>query len=186
MSNHLSTPASAGSHAPISNPSRIEWHWSTFAALTPHALYAILAARSAVFVIEQQCIYADIDGLDPLAWHLYGQDAAQPDTPLAACARVFAPDADDRTVRIGRVVSTSAYRGQGLGKALLEQAMLRIAEQWPQAPLRLHAQAYLQAFYAGFGFEACSDVHLEDDIPHIWMQRPSIAVQPYRAGARLG
>jgi len=147
--------------------------------LTPHELYAMLAARSAVFVVEQHCIYTDIDGQDPAAWHLFGLDAARTDRPLAACARVFGPDAVDPTVRIGRVLTTPAYRQLGLGKILIDQVMMRLPHHWPEAPVRLHAQAHLKAFYGAFGFIPSSDIHLEDNIPHIWMQRDSIALQPY-------
>lgn len=139
----------------------------------------MLAARSAVFVIEQQCLYADIDGLDPVAWHLFGLDTTQPGRPLAACARVFGPDAGDSTVRIGRVLTMPAYRGLGLGKILVDQVMRRLPDHWPDTSVRLHAQAHLQAFYGSFGFIPTSEVHLEDDIPHVWMQRDSLAAQPY-------
>jgi len=144
----------------------------------------MLAARSAVFVIEQQCIYADIDGLDPAAWHLFGLDATRPGRPLAVYARVFGPDADDGTVRIGRVLTAPAYRKLGLGKILLDQVMTRLPEHWPDIPVRLHAQAHLQEFYGSFGFVATSEIHLEDDIPHVWMQRDALAVQPYISTVR--
>jgi len=149
----------------------IEWHWKFFAALSVDELYEMLAARSAVFVIEQQCIYTDLDGLDRQAWHLYGVDVDLAHAPLAACARILVPDAQDPSVRIGRVLTTQAYRGQGLGNALLEQVLARIALQWPEAPIRLHAQARLQRFYEAYGFDAASEVHLEDNIEHLWMQR---------------
>jgi len=109
----------------------IEWHWKFFAALTVDELYEMLAARSAVFVMEQQCLYTDLDGLDRQAWHLYGVDADLAHTPLAACARILVPE----------------------------------------APIRLHAQARLQRFYEAYGFDAASEIHLEDNIEHLWMQR---------------
>jgi ElaA protein len=149
----------------------LEWHWKPFAALAPAELYAMLAARSAVFVIEQQCLYSDLDGLDLAAWHLYAVPADQAGSPLAACARVLPPDAQDACVRIGRVLTMPGWRGQGLGKVLIEQALARIAEQWPGAAIRLHAQAHLQRFYGGHGFAPVSAIHLEDNIEHVWMQR---------------
>jgi ElaA protein len=164
---------------PGSTPSTIEWHWKTFDALTPHELHAVLAARCAVFIMEQQCIYADIDGLDPAAWHLFGRDTSQAEQPLAAYARVFGPDAGDSAVRIGRVLTAPAYRKLGLGKILIDRAMLRVPDYWPQTPIRLHAQAHLQEFYGLFGFIPTSEIHLEDEIPHVWMQRECVAVRPY-------
>ena len=89
---------------------------------------------------------------------------------IAGYLRVLLPDSGDPDVRIGRVLTTAGYRGIRLGNALLERAIRHIAGQWPGVPIRLHAQAHLQPFYGAFGFEAISDVHEEDGIPHIWMR----------------
>ncbi len=141
----------------------------------------MLATRSAVFVIEQQCIYADMDGLDRDAWHLYALDMAA-DTPLkpvlAACARVLPPAAGEAVVRIGRVLTAPGYRGLGLGRQLMEQALRYIAPQWPSVRIALHAQAHLQDFYRAYGFETDGEIHLEDGIPHVWMRRPGLSAQP--------
>ena len=166
----------------------IDWRWKAFPEFSLAELYDVLAARSAVFVVEQQCFYSDIDGLDANAWHLcgYASRAAQPE--LAAYLRVLMPvgASEERNaehgdkerggehgdeIRIGRVLTNPAYRNTGLGKRLLERALFLIGEQWPHAPLQLHAQAHLQRFYGGFGFEPVSDVHQEDGIAHIWMRR---------------
>ncbi|MEX3760965.1 GNAT family N-acetyltransferase [Paraburkholderia phenoliruptrix] len=158
----------------------LEWRWKAFDELTSAEVYAMLAARSAVFVIEQNCLYGDIDGLDLDAWHLlaFGAPAgecaraAAPTTrpPLAGYLRVLLPDADDADIRIGRVLTTADFRGIGLGNAMLERAIAHIRTQWPGAPVRLHAQAHLQRFYGAFGFEPVSEIHEEDGIPHVWMR----------------
>jgi ElaA protein len=165
---------------PIHDPFReFDWCWKSFDGLSALEVYTMLAARSEVFVVEQNCVYGDVDGQDPGAWHLlvYRRSAdAQP--ALAGYLRVLLPNSTDTTketeksdIRIGRVLTTAAFRGIGLGQAMLERTLEFIREQWPGQPIRLHAQARLERFYAGFGFETISDVHIEDNIPHIWMRR---------------
>ncbi|WP_228975520.1 GNAT family N-acetyltransferase [Paraburkholderia gardini] len=148
----------------------IEWRWKAFDDLTPAEVYDMLAARSAVFVVEQNCLYGDIDGLDTEAWHLLAYGPGAPRAKLAGYLRVLLPDESETDIRIGRVLTTADFRGQGLGTRMLECALEYIARQWPTTPIRLHAQAHLQPFYGAFGFEAISDVHEEDGIPHIWMR----------------
>lgn len=149
---------------------QLEWRWKSFDDLTSAEVYAMLAARSAVFVIEQNCLYGDIDGLDTDAWHLlaFGPGAIRP--ALASYLRVLLPDADDTDIRIGRVLTTAEFRGIGLGNAMLERSLAHIRAQWPDTPIRLHAQAHLQGFYGAFGFTPVSAIHEEDGIPHVWMR----------------
>ncbi|CAG4905872.1 Protein ElaA [Paraburkholderia saeva] len=148
----------------------IEWRWKAFDDLTPAEVYDMLAARSAVFVVEQNCLYGDIDGLDTEAWHLFAYGQSEPRAKLAGYLRVLLPDESETDIRIGRVLTTADFRGQGLGTQMLERALGHIATQWPTTPIRLHAQAHLQPFYGAFGFEAISDIHEEDGIPHVWMR----------------
>jgi ElaA protein len=151
---------------------QLEWRWKSFPELTSVEVYEMLAARSAVFVVEQNCVYGDIDGLDTQAWHLLaygtGNNAALP--ALAGYLRVLLPDASDPDVRIGRVLTTAEFRGIGLGNAMLERSLTHIRKQWPNTPMRLHAQAHLQGFYGAFGFTPVSEIHDEDGIPHVWMR----------------
>lgn len=152
---------------------QIEWRWKAFDDLASAEVYAMLAARSAVFVIEQNCLYGDIDGLDTDAWHLFAfgpGEGQQKRPPLAGYLRVLLPDADDTDIRIGRVLTTADFRGIGLGNAMLERALEHIRAQWPGTPIRLHAQAHLQDFYGAFGFAPVSEIHEEDGIPHVWMR----------------
>jgi ElaA protein len=151
-------------------PVEIEWRWKPFTELSPNEVYDMLAARSAVFVVEQNCVYGDIDGQDSNAWHLFAYGGSGSDKPLAGYLRVLLPDEKETDIRIGRVLTTAAYRGIGLGSSMLEQALKHIVKQWPDAAISLHAQAHLQAFYGAFGFEPISDVHDEDGIPHVWMR----------------
>ncbi|OLL30345.1 drug:proton antiporter [Burkholderia sp. SRS-W-2-2016] len=159
-------------HTAAARLAQLEWRWKPFVDLTSIEVYEMLAARSAVFVVEQNCVYGDIDGLDAQAWHLFaygrGEDAALP--PLAGYLRVLLPDAADADVRIGRVLTTAAFRGIGLGNAMLARSIAHIREQWPATPIRLHAQAHLQGFYGAFGFTPVGEIHDEDGIPHVWMR----------------
>jgi len=153
---------------------QLEWRWKAFDDLTPTEVYAMLAARSAVFVVEQNCVYGDIDGLDLDAWHLLAfgprADSSGKHAPLAGYLRVLLPDADDTDIRIGRVLTTVEFRGIGLGNAMLERSLEHIRAQWAGTPIRLHAQAHLQRFYGAFGFAPVSEIHEEDGIPHVWMR----------------
>ncbi|MEA3085114.1 MAG: ElaA protein [Paraburkholderia sp.] len=153
---------------------QLEWRWKAFEDLTTAEVYAMLAARSAVFVVEQKCVYEDVDGLDSEAWHLFaygpGDAGNTRRPPLAGYLRVLLADADDTDIRIGRVLTTAEFRGIGLGNAMLERALAQIRAQWPGTPIRLHAQAHLQGFYGAFGFTPVSEVHEEDGIAHVWMR----------------
>ncbi|MGS0893422.1 GNAT family N-acetyltransferase [Burkholderia stagnalis] len=153
--------------ATSSTAADLDWRWKFFDALTAREIYSILEARSAVFVVEQNCVYRDIDEADQTAWHLAAYDPAG---RLAGYLRVLLPDARNADVRIGRVLTTAPFRGAGLGNGLLSRALGHIRAQWPGTPVSLHAQAHLQRFYGAFGFAPSSDVHDEDGIAHVWMR----------------
>jgi ElaA protein len=154
----------------------IDWQWKNFVQLTVPELYQILVLRSEVFVLEQTCIYLDPDGLDPAAWHLTGRtasavaDGATP-APLLAYLRVFAPGVKCAEASLGRVLTHPDARGSGLGQDLLARALMQIAAQFGNPPIRISAQLYLQRFYEGFGFVALGTPYDEDGIAHIDMLR---------------
>ncbi len=141
----------------------VTWRWASFADLTAAELYAVLAARAAVFVVEQRCAYLDPDGLDRGALHLLGWDG----DVLAAYLRVLPPGARFPEAAIGRVLTAPAYRGCGFGRALVAEAVRGLGAQ----PLALSAQAHLEGFYASFGFVRAGPAHDEDGIPHVPMRR---------------
>ncbi|APQ13736.1 acyltransferase [Pseudomonas oryzihabitans] len=145
----------------------IDWSCRAAQVLTPAELYAALVLRARVFVVEQQCVYPDPDGLDLAAdvWHLFGWRAGE----LHAYLRLLGAVRDE--VVIGRVIVAPEGRGSGLGHRLLEEALRACAERWPGRPLFLSAQAHLQAYYGRYGFTPCSAVYDEDGIPHIDMRR---------------
>jgi ElaA protein len=149
----------------------LDWQWSAFDALTPAALYAVLAARSSVFVVEQTCAYQDMDGYDARAQHLVGwRDGA-----VAAYCRVFGPGVKYAEASIGRVLTTAAFRGTGAGRELVARALAGLDARHPGCAARISAQAYLERFYASFGFETVSAPYMEDGIPHVEMLRPGSA-----------
>ena len=142
----------------------MRWQFAALWALDPSELYAALALRQAVFVVEQACAYQDADGQDARAWHLLGWAGER----LAAYARLFEPDAAGEAA-IGRVIVAPDRRGEGLGRALMLEAMRQSQARWP-APIHLSAQAHLRGFYEALGFVVCGPGYDEDGIPHLPMR----------------
>ncbi|HEX7638788.1 MAG TPA: GNAT family N-acetyltransferase [Burkholderiaceae bacterium] len=148
----------------------IHWHWSRFDGLTRDDVYDLLALRARIFVVEQACAYLDPDGLDRDAWHLLGRGE---DGRLLASVRVVDPGRKFEAPSIGRVVVDASQRGTGLGHVLMAEALRRCEATWPGAANRIGAQAHLQGFYGRHGYRTVSEVYLEDDIPHVDMERPA-------------
>ena len=147
----------------------IAWQWAAFGELDGAAVYAMLAARQDVFVLEQQCLYADIDGKDQRAHHLLGWQEQNGKRILLACLRCFAPGEQQAEAVLGRVLTVQAVRGTGVGKQLMAEGLRRVQQHYPGSAIRISAQEHLQRFYSGFGFQAVSDAYMEDGIPHIAM-----------------
>lgn len=131
-----------------------------FSQLSPLELYEILRLRAQVFIVEQHCLYQDIDGLDPRSVHLSGHR----DGRLLAYARWYEA-ASERV--LGRIAVHPQGRGEGLGRRLVEAALTAIGPH----SVRIHAQAYLEDFYRSFGFESRGGPFEEDGIPHRLMVR---------------
>ena len=138
--------------------------------LDVRTLYDVLALRSAVFVVEQECAYQDVDGLDLVdgTRHLLGRRGPQ---PLAAYARILAPSEDHPTPRIGRVIVSPHARGEQLGRALMLRTLGACESRWPGEAVELGGQAHLTDFYASLGFTAVGAPYVEDGLPHQWMRR---------------
>jgi ElaA protein len=148
-----------------------EWQWRHFNELTNVELYTVLAQRQQVFVLEQQCLYSDLDDLDLDAHHLLGWRVIGGRRQLAAYLRVLAPGAKYAEMSLGRVLTTQAARGSGMGRELLAQGILHAERQHPGRRIRIGAQAHLEAFYGAFGFVKVSEPYDEDGILHIDMLR---------------
>ncbi|MET0392025.1 MAG: GNAT family N-acetyltransferase [Chitinophagaceae bacterium] len=146
-------------------------HWSLkhFDELTPHELYAILRLRSEVFVVEQNCVFLEMDNKDQPCHHLMGWQQEE----LVAYTRLVPPGVSyDGFSSIGRVVTAASVRSSGAGKLLMEKSIQELEKSYNQNPIRIGAQLYLERFYTYFGFVRTSDVYDEDGIDHIEMTRP--------------
>jgi ElaA protein len=132
--------------------------------LTLAELYALLQFRQEVFVVEQTCPYLDADGKDPLAWHLW---LANPECQMLAYCRLLPPGVSyPDHASIGRVISRSSHRATGLGRRLMVSALEETRRLWPESPIRISAQCYLEGFYTSLGFQGLGEIYMEDDIPH--------------------
>jgi ElaA protein len=145
----------------------LQWQWLRFDELGVHRLYAALALRSRVFVLEQGP-YLDADGLDQGSWHLLGEGA---NGELVVYLRVVDPGLKYEEPSIGRVVVAPEVRGSGLGRLLFAEGLRRCEAAWPGRAIRISAQAHLERFYGTFGFQRDGANYLEDEIPHLQMVR---------------
>lgn len=148
-----------------------EWQWSAFSDLSVDDLYQVLQKRQEVFILEQACFYQDFDGLDQGAHHLLGWRTIDGKRELAAYLRCLAPGAKYTEMSLGRVLSTKAARGSGIGRELLEQGIAHAERQHPGHRIRIGAQRYLEKFYTSFGFVTFSEPYDEDGIVHVDMLR---------------
>lgn len=128
-------------------------------------LYNILQLRSEVFVVEQDCVYQDIDGKDRHAIHILGYKNDE----LVAYTRCFAPLKYFEQASIGRVIVKEKYRKDGLGHSILKASIEEIENRFNTSEIKLSAQQYLIPFYESHGFHQKGEGYLEDGIPHIAM-----------------
>ena len=152
----------------MSNTSGIDWKFAAFDALTLDQLYAVLQLRSEVFVVEQACVFQDMDGADTAAMHLLGTSGGR----LVAYARCFAAGVKFKEASIGRLITRSELRGSGAGHVLVRRAIASVTQQWGPQAIRIGAQARLEIFYRQHGFETTGEPYIEDGIAHIEMLRP--------------
>ena len=145
----------------------MHWRWHRFPDLGVDNLYDALQLRCRVFVLEQGP-YLDPDGVDRQAWHLLGRDGAG---SLMAYLRLVDPGIKYTEPSFGRVITVAEARGTGLGRALMAEGVAGSDRQWPGRGNRISAQAHLERFYSGFGFERIGADYLEDNIPHVEMLR---------------
>jgi ElaA protein len=145
----------------------MNWIIKKFDALTPQELYAILRLRSEVFVVEQNCVFQDLDNNDQQCYHLMGWK----DDLLFAYTRLVPPGLTYTEASIGRVVTSPIGRGNGIGKTLIEKSIQEVFYLYGPGPIKIGAQLYLKKFYTSFGFEQIGDIYDEDGIDHIKMIR---------------
>ncbi|WP_207695971.1 ElaA protein [Enterococcus sp. DIV0212c] len=142
----------------------MDYHVKEFSNLTTKEFFEIVKLRIAVFVVEQNCPYQEVDELDEVAWHTWLQEGSA----IVGYTRIIDKG---ETVTFGRVLVNPDYRRKKLGSKLLEETLKVIAEKFPNRSIIIGAQAHLTDFYGAFGFETSSEVYLEDDIPHVQMRK---------------
>lgn len=146
---------------------KIVWHFKEFKDLTAEELYKVLRLRSEVFVVEQNCVYNDLDGKDTVSSHLW----AESDGITLATCRILPPGVSYDEVSIGRIVSHPDYRHLKLGHQMMAYALEIIRNHYNTEKVRISAQVYLRKFYEQYGFVQVGEDYLEDDIPHMEMLR---------------
>jgi len=151
-----------------SDPPPLRWTWYRWHEMSADVVYAAMRLRSAIFVVEQQCVFPDMDGRDPACEHLCGWDGAG---ELVAYLRLVPPGVRTPEVSLGRVVVAAAARGRGLGRAVMLAGLEGCAVRYPGAPVKVSAQRHLERFYSGLGFRTVSAPYDEDGIPHVDMVR---------------
>lgn len=145
----------------------ITYHAIPYPNLSKEQLYTILRLRAEVFVVEQDCPYQDLDDKDQTAIHLLG---LANDGRLAAYTRML-----DKGISyadyasIGRVITAPFARGKGLGRPLMKESVRILHQHYGQQPIKISAQAHLQAFYGSVGFRTVTEEYSEDGIPHVGM-----------------
>lgn len=146
----------------------IQWKIKSFDELTVHELYDFLRLRSEIFVVEQNCVYLDLDGKDKVALHLFGEFEGK----IVAHARLFKARITFENASIGRVTVDANYRDRKWGHDLMCEAIAGIKYHFGESQITIGAQLYLKKFYESHGFIQTSEMYLEDDIPHIEMIKP--------------
>lgn len=144
----------------------INWTLKKFEELSTRELYEILRLRAEVFVVEQNCVFQDMDNKDQLSYHLQGRKNGL----LVAYTRIVPVGLSyEDAPSIGRVVTSPQIRREGIGKELMERSINELIRVFGKTTIRIGAQLYLKKFYESFGFEQSSDIYDEDGIDHIEM-----------------
>jgi ElaA protein len=146
----------------------ISWVCKPFSDLNVYEIYDILKLRNEVFVVEQNCVFQDVDNKDPYCHHLMGLV----DRQLGTYARIVPAGVSYPQASIGRVITKATFRRTGLGKALMNKAIEECDRLFGRQEIKIGAQLYLKHFYQSFGFQQVGEPYLEDGIPHIEMTMP--------------
>ena len=131
-----------------------------FNELTINELYEILKVRAAVFVVEQECVYQDVDGVDLESLHIFWEENGE----ILAYLRAFFKNKEEKLVQIGRVLTVE--RGKGFGEQVMKAGIEAVRTELKADKIFIEAQSYAVGFYEKFGFKVCGEEFLEDGIPH--------------------
>lgn len=146
---------------------KLQWDLKSFDALSTHELYELLRLRNEVFIVEQNCIFPDLDGKDQKCHHLIGSENGV----LMAYSRIVPPGLSYEYPSIGRVLVSPLGRGKMFGIELMEISISSLEEIYGKSTIRIGAQLYLKKFYGSFQFEQSGEIYEEDGIDHIEMTR---------------
>jgi len=139
----------------------------TFEELCTAELYELLQLRSEIFVVEQECVYQDLDGKDKKALHVIGTK----NNIIVAYTRIFKAGDYLAQASIGRVVVKLGERKHGYGYDIMNASIRAVEENFKETSTALSAQTYLKPFYNSLGFIEKGGEYLEDGIPHVMMLR---------------
>jgi ElaA protein len=145
----------------------LEWQHHSFQQLSNTLLYEIIKLRVDVFVVEQNCPYAELDNKDnhPETIHI----TAMMNSELVAYARIVPPDVSYPEVSMGRFIVKAPFRRKRIGSELVSKCLVEKFNLWPNYKIKISAQEHLTPYYEHFGFRVVSETYLEDGIPHIEM-----------------
>ena len=144
----------------------MDWYIKKFEQLSLDELYDILKMRSEIFVVEQECVYLDVDGKDKDVFHLFLKE----NNKILAYCRILPRGIAYEEASIGRVIVNRNFRKEKLGETLITKAISYLKDVLKEKEIKIQAQAYLRSFYKKFGFQEISEEYLEDGIPHIDMK----------------
>ena len=145
---------------------KIEWVKKKWSEISLEELYSVLRLRSEVFVVEQDCVYQDIDNKDKIAIHLLGYINKE----LIAYSRLFNEGDYFKETSFGRAIIKKEKRGQGYGDELVKESLKTIKNYYGNKKVKISAQAHLKSFYSKHAFIAKGKEYLEDGIPHVSME----------------
>ena len=140
-------------------------YFKCYKELTKRELFDIYFLRQEVFIVEQNCVYQDIDQKDHFSHHLLAYD----NEVLVAYLRIVQPGISYKEPSIGRVLTKMSYRRKGISKNIMLSAIQQVKDIYNHTNIKISAQEYLIPFYTSLNFESIGEVYLEDDIPHIEM-----------------
>ena len=143
----------------------MNWKIKKFNELNIEEIYKILALRNEIFIVEQECPYLDCDDKDLNSYHLFLRENGE----IVSYLRILEKGVSYDEISIGRVAVKKSYRGKGISRKMMLQAIEFIENNLSENTIKIQAQAYLLDFYSSLGFKAVSEEYLEDNIPHIDM-----------------
>ena len=149
---------------------KLQWDLKSFDALSNHELYEVLRLRNEVFIVEQNCIFQDLDNKDQKCHHLLGTQ----DGILMAYSRIVPPGLSYTEPSIGRILTSPRGRGKMYGQELMGKSIAVLEEKYGKSTIRIGAQLYLKNFYESFQFRQSSEIYDEDGISHIEMTREGV------------